>query len=370
MTHFLLQGFTANGKKEPSAGEHFSAGWQSPSNIALVKYWGKKEGQVPMNPSLSMTLEKAVTQTRVDASAGERCTGLISVNGDPHHSFLPRMQHLSALLMTEIPSLRALSFRVKTSSSFPHSTGIASSASGMSAFALCLLDVARQVAGMELRESSWSQVSSFVSRLGSGSACRSVYGGFAVWGKTPMIEESSDDFAVPVNAMVHSCFMSLRDAIIVVSARPKELSSSLGHRSMNGHPFLQGRLTQARQNMAGILGALASGDFEQFGAVAENEALSLHALIMSACPATILLQPGTLAVIQHVREARKKGLPLCFTLDAGANVHILYPGDEAAAVEPFINEVLSPYCEKSRVIFDACGNGPERLSANSEGLPE
>ncbi len=370
MTHPLFARFQNLNKKGRAPEKNFTAGWQSPSNIALVKYWGKKDGQLPLNPSLSMTLKNAVTQTRVHASTDQEITGLISVNGDQHHAFLLKMQQFLKLLAIEIPYLANLSLRAETSNSFPHSTGIASSASGMSAFALCLLDIACRMLHEEIPYSEWQPMVSCASRLGSGSACRSVYGGYAMWGKSELITGSSDDFAVPANEYVHPDMMSLRDAILIVSTKPKKVPSSQGHQSMNVHPYLTGRIAQANQNLADVLHALALDDFDQLAAVAENEALSLHSLLMSASPGTILIQPGTLEIIHQVREARKKGLPLLFTLDAGANVHILYSAVSAKEVEEFIHDILSPFCEEGRVIYDECGPGPVQISENQKKSAE
>ncbi|HPS62309.1 MAG TPA: hypothetical protein PLK82_04560, partial [Bacteroidales bacterium] len=214
----------------------FSASWQSPSNIALVKYWGKKEGQLPANPSLSMTLDEAVTRTTVHFRR-DGTPGIGPVNGDPAHPFLPRLQGLFAWLVKEVPVLSHYSLEVVTESTFPHSTGIASSASGLSAFALCLLDAATGLTGTVCTQEDTMRMASFVSRIGSGSACRSLYGGFAVWGRTRLIPGSSDEYAFPVTDNVHPSMRSLRDAILVISRQPKALSSSLGHRAMENHPF-------------------------------------------------------------------------------------------------------------------------------------
>jgi diphosphomevalonate decarboxylase len=342
----------------------FSVAWQSPSNIAVVKYWGKRDGQFPATPSISMTLAKAVTQTRIQVLAGEKAKGLISVNGDQSHPFLPKMQHLLQCMAIEIPVLSNLAFTVTTKNSFPHSTGIASSASGISAFTLCLIDVACEMlnAGM-----SWDErlhLASYSSRMGSGSACRSVYGGYALWGETDSLPGSSDAFAIPVKEYVHPEMMMLHDAILVISGKPKSLPSTQGHRSMYGHPFFSGRIGQANQNLEDVLQALSSNDFERLSLLAETEALTLHALIMSASPGTMLMKPATVEAIHRVREARAGGLPVFFTLDAGANVHVMYPGDSAPMVEEFIGNALQPLCENEQIIFDYCGNGPVKLNQN------
>jgi diphosphomevalonate decarboxylase len=200
--------------------------------------------------------------------------------------------------------------------------------------------------------------------MGSGSACRSVFGGYALWGDTGSIPGSSDEFAIPVKEYVHPEMLLLHDAILVISGKPKSLPSSQGHRSMYGHPFFSGRIGQANQNLEDVLQALSSNDFERLSLLAETEALTLHALIMSASPGTMLMKPATVEAIHRVREARAGGLPVFFTLDAGANVHVMYPGDSAPMVEEFIGNALQPLCENEQIIFDYCGNGPVKLNQN------
>jgi len=128
-----------------SMNENLHAAWQSPSNIAIVKYWGKKNGQYPLTPSLSMTLDRAVTQTHVDAMIDAPEKGLVSVNGNHDHPFLPKLQQLYEWMAGEIPVLKNITLTVTTENSFPHSTGIASSASGISAFTLCLLTITKEI---------------------------------------------------------------------------------------------------------------------------------------------------------------------------------------------------------------------------------
>jgi diphosphomevalonate decarboxylase len=343
--------------------ENLSAAWQSPSNIAIVKYWGKKDGQLPATPSLSMTLDLAVSKTSLLVSVEETPKGLISVNDDPNHPFLPKMQQFFHWMTGEIPLFNKITATVTTHNSFPHSTGIASSASGMSAFTLCLLSVANRILEAGISTEELIHLASYAARMGSGSACRSLYKGFTVWGKSTCVPASADEYAIPVNESVHPEMLSLRDAILVISGNPKSLPSTLGHRSMNGHPFFSGRIGQANHNLEEALHALASNDFEKLSFIAECEALTLHALIMSADPGTILMKPATLLAIDAIRNARKGGLPLFFTLDAGANVHVMYPATSEFQVEKYINDVLRPLCEDGRVIFDGCGRGPVCIEA-------
>jgi diphosphomevalonate decarboxylase len=365
MTNMLLSRYKIRSATSRISGnESFSISWQSPSNIALVKYWGKKEGQLPVSPSLSMTLNHAVTRTRVDVLFGETQKGVVSVNGDRAHPFLPKLIQLGKWFAGEIPVLNTMSFIVTTENSFPHSTGIASSASGISAFALCMTGITEEMLHSGASAAELYQFASFAARLGSGSACRSVYGGYTVWGERAGCKGSSDEYAIQVNNEVHPEMIMLRDAILVVSSQPKSMPSSLGHQAMSTHPFLNGRIKQAGLHLEEALGALAGNDFEKLSAVAECEALTLHALMMSAADGTLLMQPATVEIIQLVREARSHGLPVFFTLDAGANVHVMYPAGSAENVEEFIRDVLQPLCEAGRVIFDRCGDGPVQLEPN------
>jgi len=355
-----LKEVAVSGRYSPK--ENFSISWQSPSNIALVKYWGKKSGQLPATPSLSMTLDKARTTTRVDVAFDAPRKGLLSVNGDPDHPFLPKMQMLFDWLSCGIPALNGITLHAVTSNSFPHSTGIASSASGISAFALCLLTISCRILNLELSGDELMHMASYAARIGSGSACRSLFAGYAVWGETSCLSGTSDEFAISSAAFVHPDMLTLHDAILVISGKPKSLPSTQGHQSMEGHPFFSNRIIQAGQHLEEALRALSANDFEKLCSVAEREALTLHALMMSANPGTLLMKPSTVEVIGLVRDGRKNGLSLFFTLDAGANVHVMYPDASSAEVEKYISEVLKPLCEDGRVIFDRCGSGPVMLN--------
>ncbi|MHC1706644.1 MAG: diphosphomevalonate/mevalonate 3,5-bisphosphate decarboxylase family protein [Bacteroidales bacterium] len=385
---------------------YLESAWKSPSNIALVKYWGKKTGQLPANPSLSMTLDKAATYTWVkayppghaersrsmtgekdlsaghaersrsmtgekDLSAGhaERSRsmtgkGIISINNDPSHPFIPKLSRLIEILAKEIPVLKELNLEIRTENSFPHSTGIASSASGISAFVFCLFGILAEMTGADSSSEAFFRAVSFASRLGSGSACRSVYGGFTVWGKTPLLKGSSDLEAVPVNEWIHPDFQQLQDTILVVSSEPKSLASSLGHSLMDQHPFAKGRYSQAHQNLDLLTKALYEGDFEQLALISENETLSLHALMMTSGENGFLMKPGTVEIIQKIRKARKEGLPVFFTLDAGPNIHMLFVKSFRKKIEQFTRNELLLYCENQKVIFDSCGEGPVQIQTS------
>ena len=200
---------------------------------------------------------------------------------------------------------------------------------------------------------------------GSGSACRSVYGGAAAWGKIPGLTDSSEDYAVSVADRLHPVFKSYHDDILLVSHGAKSVSSRAGHGLMEQNPYAPPRYTQADARAREILAVLQTGDTERFGQLIESEALTLHALMMSSQPSYTLIEPGTLHIINLLRQFRgETGHPVYFTLDAGPNVHLLYPDSISGPAKRFIREHLLAYCEDRMYLADRIGTGPEQLEVN------
>ncbi len=339
-------------------------GWKSPSNIALVKYWGKRPGQIPENPSLSMTLSSACTETIVEYEISDR-DGLaleFLFEGKPRPDFEAKIFTFLNSGLVDLPFLRNIRLKISSFNTFPHSTGIASSASAMSALALCLVSIREKMNGYPMETENFFSQASFLARLGSGSACRSVYGGYTVWGFHPSIPGSSDERAIPVAVSIHPVFREMGDAILVVSSREKSVSSRAGHGLMEGHPYAAARYGRAASNALAMTRALENGDTESFVRITEQEALDLHALMMSSEMSYLLLEPATLSVIAAVRRFRTAtGIPLCFTLDAGPNVHLIYPISHRERVLDWIGAELTAFCENGRFIDDRMGSGPEKL---------
>jgi diphosphomevalonate decarboxylase len=337
--------------------------WRSPSNIAIVKYWGKLQGQVPMNPSVSMTLSHSFTETQIQFKlkcAEEDPDFGFTFQGEPKPSFLPKINSFIKEVHQLYPVLKNYSLQINSQNSFPHSAGIASSASSMSALALCIVDIHHQIMG-DSAKFNWDEVSG-LARLGSGSAARSVYGGWTLWGEYTNVPGSSNNYAVPIQHNVHSVFQTLCDTILVVDERPKVKGSTEGHHLMNDHPYRNGRLKQVEQNLKMLLQALKLGDFELFAQVAEEEALSLHALMLSSSPGFILLSPQTLTLIHLIRKFRtEENIPVCFTLDAGPNIHLLYPQHVFHEVQNWINTQVLPIIPNGTILNDKAGAGPVRL---------
>jgi diphosphomevalonate decarboxylase len=333
--------------------------WQSPSNLAIVKYWGKKALQEPVNPSVSFSLSEAKTTTTVGLVPRQDGGFSFRLDELPVPKFEKKIETFFNAIRARLPIIENHFIEIESTNTFPHSTGIASSASAMSALALCLADLQQQVNGKN--DLDITEVSS-LARIGSGSASRSVYGNWNLWGRMAELPESSDVYAIPVPVEVAPVFRDLRDDILIVSSQSKPVSSSHGHRLMDRHPFREGRISQARRNTLELLKHLSSGNFEGFAKIAESEALSLHGLMMSSTPAFTLLRPNTLAIIEKIREFRdNKDIPVTFTMDAGPNIHLLYPKEFLNEVSEWEENSLKPFCEEGRILRDHIGKGPEKI---------
>ncbi|WP_250433177.1 diphosphomevalonate/mevalonate 3,5-bisphosphate decarboxylase family protein [Hanstruepera flava] len=340
--------------------------WESPSNIALVKYWGKKKDQIPENPSISFTLNNCKTITTLSYTPKENNTDYsfeVFLDGDKKDDFKPKIETFFERIEAYLPFLRQFHFKIETHNTFPHSSGIASSASGMSALALCLMSVEKDLStALDVTKEYFNTKASFLARLGSGSACRSIEGDLIVWGNTESIVGSTDLYGVKYPYAVHDNFKQYQDTILLVDKGEKQVSSTVGHNLMHGHPFAQNRFNQAHENMAKIKSILASGNLKAFIALMESEALTLHAMMMTSMPYFILMKPNTLEIINKIWAYRKKsGLHIGFTLDAGANVHVLYPKNESGEILEFIQHELVAYCKNGEYICDEIGFGANQL---------
>ncbi|TKD63637.1 diphosphomevalonate/mevalonate 3,5-bisphosphate decarboxylase family protein [Flavobacterium sp. ASW18X] len=340
-------------------------GYKAPSNIALVKYWGKKENQIPANPSVSFTLDACATRTVVtfkEKTPADEFSFDLLFEGKPKEDFKPKIETFFNRVAVYLPYLKKYHFTIDTSNSFPHSSGIASSASGMAALALCLLEI-EKMADATKDDSYFDKKASFLARLGSGSACRSIKGSLVQWGKHSGLERSTNLFGVPYPHKVHEVFKTYHDTILLVHKGQKTVSSTVGHNLMNGHPYAKSRFVHAHTNLDALEAVFASGDLEKFIGIVESEALTLHAMMMSSTPYFILMMPNTLQIINAIWDYRKTtGTPICFTLDAGANVHVLYPEDYKEQSIAFIQEQLVQYCENGHYICDKVGQGAKKLN--------
>ncbi|MEH1006169.1 diphosphomevalonate decarboxylase [Winogradskyella sp. ECml5-4] len=358
---FILKSYNSNIDKG-------SVKWASPSNIALVKYWGKKAHQIPENPSISFTLSdcKTITEMTYTKKDNQGFSFDIYFEGEKNEAFIPKIQTFFERIEIYMPFLKDYHFKIETSNTFPHSSGIASSASGMSAIALCLMSIEKELSVPESDnvefQDYFNQKASFLARLGSGSACRSIEGELVVWGKNESIVGSSDLYGVKFEGDVHANFKNYQDTILLVDKGEKQVSSTVGHQLMYGHPFATKRFAQAHDNLAKLKTILASGDLNAFIKIVESEALTLHAMMMTSMPYFILMKPNTLEIINKIWAFREKtDSKICFTLDAGANVHVLYPEKEKDDVLQFIKNELANYCQNGHYICDQIGHGANQI---------
>jgi len=301
-------------------------------NIAFIKYWGRVDDvlNLPANPSLSMNLSALTTVTTVEFRPG-LADDTVTIDGVAATG-LPRQRVVAHL--DRVRALAGIDARAWVSSrnDFPAGTGLASSASAFAALTLA----ACRAAGLDLGEPALSRLA----RLASGSACRSVPGGFGLW------EGDADDtsFARQVAPPSH---WDLHDVVAVVCRQHKAVGSYDGHALAASSPFYRARLAAVPEWLAVVRAAIDARDLADLGPVAEADALAMHGVMMTSSPSLLYWRPATVEVLRAVRAWRGEGLVVYFTLDAGPNVHCLCPAAEAAEIEarlrglPGVLEVLS-----------------------------
>lgn len=324
---------------------------QAPANIAFIKYWGTTapERALPANPSISMTLRECVSRCTVELRDGGEDEILLVDDEGPHvppPAFSDRIQaHLDRLREW---AGREVRFRVGTQNSFPAGAGLASSASGFAALTLAVLRVLDLDPGP-------AQRSALARRSGSGSAARSVFGGFVRW---PVAD--AGPAIAPAAPIAGPDHWPLRDIIAVVETEPKAVSSLEGHQRAPGSPHYARRQTLLPERLEVVGTAIRERSLDRLGPVLEEEAVELHLIAMSSRPPIFYWRPATLAVLEAVRGLREDGVAAYFTMDAGANVHVVCEPAEAAAVV----ERLAALPGVRRVIRDGVGPGPIELDTH------
>ncbi|WP_428741254.1 diphosphomevalonate/mevalonate 3,5-bisphosphate decarboxylase family protein [Tenacibaculum sp.] len=344
--------------------ENLSVTWQTPSNIALVKYWGKSEPQIPKNASISFTLNNCHTTTKIEFTKSQSMPQAefeLFFEGKKKDDFKPKIAKFFKRVQEYCPYVLDYKMTISSENSFPHSSGIASSASGMSAIAMCLMSLEKEL-NSNLTDEYINKKASFLARLGSGSASRSIEGPLVVWGNHPEIENSSDLLGVKFPYKIHPIFENYQDTILLVDKGEKQVSSTVGHNLMHNHPYAESRFIQANENLKKLSEILQNGDIKAFINLVESEALTLHAMMLTSNPYFILMKPNTLEIINKIWEYREENNSnICFTLDAGANVHVLYPDSEKEDINEFIKSKLADFCQKNQYICDSVGFGAKPL---------
>ena len=335
--------------------------WQCPSNIALVKYWGKFGRQFPKNPSISFTLSTSHTVTDIEYDYdNQRSQFELSFLFEGNHKpkFENKIRKYFEGISDVYPIINHLDLKINSKNSFPHSSGIASSASSMAALAMGLVDIEKEV---KFQDKVDLYRASHLARLGSGSASRSIFSKLAVWGETTLVNNSSNEFAIPYSKDIHPIFHNFVDDILIVSHKEKSVSSRAGHALMDDNPYAEARFKQANNHLDVLINAMKEGDLDTFGMIVEKEALTLHALMMASQPPYILMEANTINIIREVQTFRKDTMvPVYFTLDAGPNIHLLYP-EEFKVIVNELKADLVKYCSEGKILEDFVGEGPKKL---------
>jgi len=319
-----------------------------PANIAFIKYWGATdlERAIPCNASISMTLRECVSHTTVrllgpgvqDEVWHATDAGLTAADGAFRDRALAHLERLRGWAGTD----RGLA--VATRNSFPAAAGIASSASGFAALTVATL-------GALGVEATLQELSVLARRSGSGSAARSVMGGYVVW-------PDGDDPETPARQLAPASHWDLRDVVVIVHSGAKGVSSLDGHRRATSSPHYERRQTLIPERLAAVQAAIAARDLERLGPVIEEDAMELHLIAMSSSPAIFYWRPATLRVLEAVRRMRDRGIEAWSTMDAGANVHVIC----SPAAEPEVVAELEQLDGVRGVIRDGVGEGPEAIA--------
>lgn len=282
---------------------------EAPSNVAFIKYWGRKDEELrlPTNGSISMNLDGLKTKTTVffDDSL-ERDSIIINDEKEEGEGYQKIIKHLD-----RVRNLAGITERAKVISknTFPRSTGLSSSASGFAALTLA----ATSAAGLELSEKELS----ILARQGSGSACRSIPDGYVEW----LDGDSSDSsYAVSLFPPEH---WDLVDVVCILSTKKKVVPTSIGQLSSNSSPYFVKRLEEMPEKIERMKRFIASRDFTAFGQLLEQEAVDLHRIMETSIPPLYYMTPETKQMIENVRRWRTEGLDVYFTVNTGENIHLL-----------------------------------------------
>jgi len=311
-------------------------------NIAFIKYWGNRQDtlRLPANGSISMTLGGLLTRTSVRFDPKLRADQL-KVNGQP------ASEEARLRVSAQLDYIRGLSGSsehavIESQSDFPSAAGLASSASAFASLTLA----ACAAAALELDPRDHSRIA----RRGSGSACRSVFGGFV---EAYTGEADLDGYAQQLAAPEH---WDLVDWIVISSQAPKQVGSSEGHRLAATSPLQATRVADAPRRLNLCRKAILGRDFAALASVVEQDSNLMHAVMLTSQPALMYWQPETVKLMQAIRRWREQGLSVCYTVDAGPNVHCLCPGEQAEQV----GRQLESLVPEARLIRSGVG-GPARL---------
>jgi diphosphomevalonate decarboxylase len=323
---------------------NYTATAVSNANIAFIKYWGNRDNRlrVPVNGSISMNLGGLFARTTVTFDSSLCCDDLFTLNGRVESETAQRR------VGSFLERVRALAKKqefahVISENNFPTGTGIASSAAAFAALALA----ASTAIGLELDEASLSRLA----RTGSGSACRSVPGGFVEWQEGTC---DADSFAYSIAPPEH---WALVDCVAVIKAGHKAVGSTEGHALAGTSPLQHARVIDTPRRLETCRRAILTRDFTALAEIIEHDSNLMHAVMMTSHPALFYWEPASLELMQAVRAWRKEGIPAAYTLDAGPNVHVIC---EASAADQVIQRLQGN--PAVRQVLAAPPGGPAQLA--------
>lgn len=293
-------------------------------NIAFIKYWGNRDNalRLPVNGSISMNLDGLFTRTTVSFSSAK--TDSLAINFTPvTGKGLERVSYILDIVREKAGIKDRAD--VTSENNFPAGAGIASSAAAFAALALA----GSKAAGLNLSEAELS----VLARRGSGSASRSIPAGFVEW---KMGEAESDSYAFSIAPVDH---WNLVDCVAIVSASHKKTGSTEGHAIAGTSPLQDARVADAPHRLEICRNAILKKDFEAFANIIEHDSDMMHSVMMTSKPPLMYWQSATVEIFHQVREWRASGLPVGYTVDAGANVHVLCLGEYAKEVEKRLREI-------------------------------
>ncbi|MFN8413946.1 MAG: diphosphomevalonate decarboxylase [Anaerolineales bacterium] len=295
------------------------------ANIAFVKYWGNRDNELrlPANGSISINLDGLFARTTVTFNASSQADYLTINNKQVSGPGLTRVSYILDIVR-KMANIKEKA-EVKSENNFPAGAGIASSAAAFAALALS----ASKAAGLNLSEPELSRLA----RRGSGSASRSIPSGFVEW---QMGKSEEDCYAFSIAPVDH---WNLVDCIAVVSASHKKTGSTEGHALAGTSPLQNARVADTARRLEICRTAILKKDFESFANIIEHDSDIMHAVMMTSNPPLMYWQAATVGIFHEVREWRASGLPVGYTVDAGANVHVLCLGEYAKEVEKRLREL-------------------------------
>src|SRR5829696_8536969 len=298
---------------------------QANPNIAFIKYWGNRDNtlRIPLNGSISMNLDGLYTRTTVSFQPSLPFDELI-ING---HEVMGAGLNRISYILDIIRGMANLHERAEVISenNFPSGAGIASSASAFAALALA----GSKAAGLNLSEKDLSRLA----RRGSGSAARSISTGFVEWQAGTSDEDS---FAFSIAEPNH---WDLVDCVAIVSASHKKTGSTEGHSIAPTSPLQAARVADTPRRLEICRNAILNCDFNTFASIVELDSDIMHSVMMTSTPTLHYWKPASRDVMNNVRTWRAEGIPVCYTVDAGPNVHVICPETEAHTVEKKLHEI-------------------------------